>query len=223
MNEQPVSERIKILLEKYHHGNKASMGRSLGVSGQAIADLIEGKKGGPSFPVLQKMLTIHPEVRAEWIIFGEEPMLKAKIELANTKKFVVSSADNIGDSVEVSEEQLSQVFQAAYMSFATNETVRQRAASLRAEVEVDRDRLTHVYWIGKPDPTRPYNGLLTERLGISEEEAKQLVLSGEILAGKFGTRNRITDYRIGEFAVQKFLEGMSADQQRAELDKQLKI
>ena len=216
MNEQPVSERIKILLEKYYYGNKASMGRSLGISGQAIADLIEGKKGGPSFPVLQKMLTIHSEVRAEWIILGEEPMLKAKVEIANTKTFVVSSANNIGDSTEISGEQLSQLFQSAYLSFASNEEVKQRAASLRAEIEVDRDMLTQVYWIGKPDPTRPYNGLLTERLGISEEEAKQLVLSGELLAGKFGKANRITNYRVGERAIRKFLEGISGDQQRAE-------
>jgi hypothetical protein len=77
MTQQPVSERIKILLDKYANGNKSELGRAGGVSGQAIADLIEGKKGGPSFPVLQKLLRSYPDVNPEWLIHGDGEMLKS--------------------------------------------------------------------------------------------------------------------------------------------------
>jgi phage repressor protein C with HTH and peptisase S24 domain len=76
-SEQPVSERIKILLDLRAQGNKSELGRAAGISGQGVSDLIGGKKGGPSFPVLQKMLRSYPDVNAEWLLFGEGEMLKA--------------------------------------------------------------------------------------------------------------------------------------------------
>lgn len=73
--EQPVSERIKFLLDMRAQGNKSELGRAAGISGQAVADLIGGKKGGPSFPVLQKMLRSYPDINPNWLIFGEGEML----------------------------------------------------------------------------------------------------------------------------------------------------
>ncbi|WP_305030430.1 hypothetical protein [Hymenobacter convexus] len=75
--EQPVAERIKFLLETRAQGNKSELGRAAGISGQAVADLIGGKKGGPSFPVLQKMLRSYPDINAEWLLFGEGEMQKS--------------------------------------------------------------------------------------------------------------------------------------------------
>jgi transcriptional regulator with XRE-family HTH domain len=64
-----------------------------------------------------------------------------------------------------------------------------------------------VYWVGrKPDPARPFSGLLSKRLGITETEAKNLVLSGRIGAIDTGDSNRITDFRIPESSVQRFLK-----------------
>jgi phage repressor protein C with HTH and peptisase S24 domain len=76
-SEQPVSERIKILLDTRAQGNKSELGRAAGISGQGVADLIGGKKGGPSFPVLQKMLRSYPDVSPSWLIFGEGEMLNS--------------------------------------------------------------------------------------------------------------------------------------------------
>jgi phage repressor protein C with HTH and peptisase S24 domain len=73
--EHPVSERIKFLLDTRAQGNKSELGRAAGISGQAVADLIGGKKGGPSFPVLQKMLRSYPDISPNWLIFGEGEML----------------------------------------------------------------------------------------------------------------------------------------------------
>ena len=88
--EQPVSERIKILLEERAHGNKAELGRAAGISGQGVADLIGGRKGGPSFSVLQKMLRSYPDVSLAWLLFGEGEMLKST---EAPKTFALHSAD----------------------------------------------------------------------------------------------------------------------------------
>lgn len=80
-SEQPVSERIKILLDLRAQGNKSELGRAAGISGQGVSDLVGGKKGGPSFPVLQKMLRSYPDVSAEWLLFGEGEMLKSTAPL----------------------------------------------------------------------------------------------------------------------------------------------
>jgi hypothetical protein len=228
MSEQPVSERIKILLMEYAHGNKAYMGRSLGISGQAIADLIEGKKGGPSFSVLQKMLILYSEIRAEWLVLGEEPMRKTKVELEPSNTPVIHSVDTEGhavhSSLSLTDEQKSQIIQAAYSSLFSSEEIKRQAAFFKAEAQAEANLLTSVYCIGKPDSTRPYNGLLTERLNISEEEARALILNGEIQAKHIGSEKhpRITNYRISELAVRGYLQGLSVEEFRAKMAEMLK-
>ena len=84
--ELPVSERIKILLEKRAGGNKSELGRAAGISGQGIADLIGGQKGGPSFTVVQNILRSYPDLSERWLIFGEGEMLKTPPQNAEAQK-----------------------------------------------------------------------------------------------------------------------------------------
>lgn len=75
--EVPVSERIKFLVASREKGNKSAFGRTIGVTPQAVADILE-TKGGPSFPVLQKILKAYPDLNSEWLILGVGEMLKGQ-------------------------------------------------------------------------------------------------------------------------------------------------
>ncbi|GAB3293991.1 hypothetical protein [Hymenobacter tenuis] len=53
---------------------------------------------------------------------------------------------------------------------------------------------------GDPDPSRPYNGLLTERLDISERTARQLITEGRIGYFCCGKKNyRVTERQVREY------------------------
>ena len=75
--ENTVSERIKFLIDTREKGNKSAFGRTVGISSQAVSDLIEAK-GGPSFTSLQKILKGYPDINSDWLIFGEGEMQKGQ-------------------------------------------------------------------------------------------------------------------------------------------------
>jgi hypothetical protein len=72
----------------------------------------------------------------------------------------------------------------------------------RHAAEAEQAALSVVYKVGGlPDPTKPHNGLLTERLGISQRSAEQLLRDGRlryVCAGK-------KLYRVSERACREFL------------------
>lgn len=72
----------------------------------------------------------------------------------------------------------------------------------RLAAEAEQTALSTVYRVaGKPDPTRPYHGLLTERLNISERTAYELLRTGK-LRYTLAAQKCI---RISELAVREFL------------------
>jgi hypothetical protein len=72
----------------------------------------------------------------------------------------------------------------------------------RLAAEAEQTALSVVYRVGgKPDPTRPYHGLLTERLNISERTAYELLRAGK-LRYTLAAQKCI---RISELAVREFL------------------
>jgi DNA-binding XRE family transcriptional regulator len=73
--ESTVNERIKILLETRANGNKSALAKKIGVSSQTIGDIVEGRKGNPSFLVIQGLISAFPEVNAGWLISGNGEML----------------------------------------------------------------------------------------------------------------------------------------------------
>lgn len=82
-NELPVSERVKDLYQHFGAGNLSAFARQVGVSAQAIRDLMKGEKGGPSWPVLQNLLQAFPAIDTEWLLLGRGEMLKSSTP-ANT-------------------------------------------------------------------------------------------------------------------------------------------
>ena len=72
----------------------------------------------------------------------------------------------------------------------------------RLAAEAEQTALSVVYKVtGKPDPSRPYGGLLTKRLDISERTAYELVRSGKI----HSTLAALKCIRVSELAVRQFL------------------
>jgi len=75
----------------------------------------------------------------------------------------------------------------------------------RLAAEAEQAALATVFRVtGKPDPTRPYNGLLTQRLDISERTAYELLRTGK-LRYTLAAQKCI---RVSELAVREFLGDM---------------
>jgi hypothetical protein len=75
MTKTTINDRLNILCDTYEKGRKASFARTAGISNQGVQELLAGRKGGPSFGVLTSIVDAYPQVRLEWLIKGEEPML----------------------------------------------------------------------------------------------------------------------------------------------------
>ena len=76
----------------------------------------------------------------------------------------------------------------------------------RLAAEAEQAALSVVYRLsGESDPTRPYGGLLTQRLDISERTAYELLRSGQLRYTCAGKKN----YRVSERAVREYLGDMA--------------
>jgi excisionase family DNA binding protein len=73
----------------------------------------------------------------------------------------------------------------------------------RLAAEAEQAALRVIYRLGgKPDPTKPHNGLLTERLDISRRTAEQLLRDGKLRHTCTGDSK---GYRVTERAVREYL------------------
>jgi excisionase family DNA binding protein len=83
----------------------------------------------------------------------------------------------------------------------------EQAQGARFAAEAEQAALSVVYRLsGEPDLTRPYQGLLTQRLDISERTAYELLRSGKLRYTCAGKKN----YRISEAACREFLGDIAA-------------
>ena len=72
----------------------------------------------------------------------------------------------------------------------------------RLAAEAEQAALSTVYRLGgEPDPTRPYSGLLTLRLDISERSARELIRTGRLRYTCAGAKL----YRVSEAACREFM------------------
>ncbi|MCA8830306.1 hypothetical protein [Hymenobacter pini] len=72
-----------------------------------------------------------------------------------------------------------------------------------ARTEGFEKAMSVVYRVGgEPDPSRPWNGLLTDRLDISEKTARTLITEGKIGYSLVGEKK---GYRVTERQVRAFL------------------
>jgi hypothetical protein len=77
----------------------------------------------------------------------------------------------------------------------------------RLAAEAEQAALSTIYRLsGAPDETRPYGGLLTRRLDISERTAYTLLSEGSLRYTCAGKKN----YRVTERAVREYLGDMPA-------------
>lgn len=81
----------------------------------------------------------------------------------------------------------------------------EQAQTAKLAAEAEQAALSVCYKVGGvPDPNKPFNGLLTERLGISERTAFQLLRDGKLRYSCAGAKN----YRCSERACREFLGDM---------------
>lgn len=76
MEQDTVTERIKILVERYSD-KPADFAKLTGLTSQNVYDLTSGRKGGPSYASIKKLLISFPEVSERWLLLGEGEMLKS--------------------------------------------------------------------------------------------------------------------------------------------------
>lgn len=88
---------------------------------------------------------------------------------------------------------------------ATTVRLLENEQRVRLSAEAEQAALAVVYRVGgERDERRPYGGLLTERLDISERSAYALIRDGKIGYCLCGSKN----YRVGERAVRRFEDGL---------------
>jgi hypothetical protein len=88
---------------------------------------------------------------------------------------------------------------------ATTARLLEHEQSARLAAEAEQAALAVVYRVGgERDERRPYGGLLTERLDISERSAYDLIREGKLGYCLCGKKN----YRISERAVRRFEDGL---------------
>lgn len=63
-------ERIRWISERYEDGSRRALGRTVGVSGQAVSAWVRGETV-PSGQALAAIATAYPEVRPRWLLTGQ--------------------------------------------------------------------------------------------------------------------------------------------------------
>lgn len=89
--EESVNQRLNLLVDKFERGIKSAFAQRIGISQQGAHDLLGGRKGAPSFKVLSAILEKYPQVRAEWLILADGPMLHSDAQEFSTTKQTNSS------------------------------------------------------------------------------------------------------------------------------------
>ena len=190
MNEKErksVNQRIAELVQCYHKGNKSAFAKAADISYQSLGSILGSRQSVPSVVVLQKIGAALPQVRMDWLVLGKGDMVE-------TNK-VISLPLPSDDSV------------------AETKNLTQRLAENRAhfdvlmEALVEERKLGRVYRIGV---NRPMERKLADRLSSTEEEARELVFSGQICSQYSGhnndkARRNGASYLITEQAVRDFL------------------
>jgi len=185
--QKSVNQRIAELVYYYNKGNKSAFAKAVHISNQSLGAILGSRQSVPSLAALQKIGVALPQVRMDWLVLGEGDMMQASTAI---------------HPPSLSDESVAQ---------AKNLT--QRLAENRAhfdglmEALVEERKLTRVYRIGV---NRPMERKLADRLGIPEEEARELVLSGKICSQYSGPdndkgRRNGASYLITEQAVREFL------------------
>jgi excisionase family DNA binding protein len=241
-----VNDRLVELVDFFEKGKKAAFARKVDISPQAAQEILAGRRSEPSFKVLVKILQSYPQVRTEWLVLGNGPMLQPKAESPVQLKREVDLASQrlsmLKEQLSALREQHTVLGQKSVTRGYTSGTVlnveqqaeynkilslqrelveqarpmREEMNSLTNALEFKNkqfdyllDRITtpqatlsSIYRTkGAPDFSLPFNGLLAQRLNISEATIQQLISEGRLRAVNVGEEG----YRVTELAVKEFL------------------
>jgi predicted HTH transcriptional regulator len=75
-SEVPINQRIAELIEKYAQGKQRRFAEAIGVSPSMISDLYGKRQNKPGLEMLQKIGITYPEISMDWLVSGEEPMIR---------------------------------------------------------------------------------------------------------------------------------------------------
>lgn len=267
-----INQRLNLLVDTYEKGKKAAFARKVGISPQAVQEMLSGRQSDPSYKVLVKILESYPQVRIEWLVMGsgeilpslsviadkldarqpqqpqaaqmkmlvreavsvamtqlESTIAKNAIEfqklLAQTQS--VDEADLAGEIINMEIElrrirfdieaigafdSLEEPGRSRYTQLAiTEEKLQKRVLDMRHALALLHDSLaanngsppTLQYRLsGQPDKTKPFDGLLAKRLGISDKELSKLIKTHKFKS----VHIEGAESQISEAEVRKYLE-----------------
>lgn len=78
-----VHQRIAEMIKALADGNQSAFGRAVGIATGTLAGFIGERQVKPGFEILQKIGRAYPQVRWEWLMFGEGEMLKPDLYISH--------------------------------------------------------------------------------------------------------------------------------------------
>lgn len=89
--EQNVSERIQLIINHYHNGNKTRFAERCDVLPQAVNQWL---RKGISKTSMDKICRVYPEVSREWLFFGTGEMFGNESVIINNQSNNTGNFDN---------------------------------------------------------------------------------------------------------------------------------
>jgi hypothetical protein len=200
-SQQSINQRINFLIDHFERGNKSAFGRRVDMKSGVVGDLVGGRLNKPSYDAIVKILSAYPSVSTDWLVLGRGPMLQNDenhfdIDHKLPKKYL---------TIDESQRQIEQLKQEM-----------QAEASSYIEAWKDSEKLLQVYRLRGAHPA---SRMLSDRLSMTEEEARELVLSGRIRSTYVGkdndrARQNGVSYFVSEEAVREFLRDNHTSQSK---------
>jgi hypothetical protein len=200
MEQDSINQRLNSVVDTFERGVKAAFARKAGISPQGAQELLAGRKGDPSFKVLVKILESYPTIDANWLVLGRGPMLQEAVpsEAVSTPPAEVRV---------LSDEQWQQAIPLLVDKLASDPDWQNRMASIHADMRASAEAKIaaehRIYSVADDYPAGKKSRLST-RLGVTEEQARQLVTSGQIRAKRMDAPTADV-YLIPEQAVREYL------------------
>lgn len=71
-----INERIQRLIDDFENGNQKAFSEKLGVAPSSLNGIVGARQSDPSSKILNKILDVYANVNAEWLLTGNDPMLR---------------------------------------------------------------------------------------------------------------------------------------------------
>lgn len=77
-----INQRFTKIISDLYNGNKRAFSTSVGISPTVIENIVGARQGNPSFEVIQKVLSTHLSINADWLILENgDPYAKENTSL----------------------------------------------------------------------------------------------------------------------------------------------